>query len=355
MLNHPLCIKYPVPSHCTKALLRYLVTAIDERRGPIASALQKACEQALYCSKASTEETAAYVHFFYSPLNSGSDVEPVNSTSKLTDKTVISLRIIERHNALGLRLWPASHSMIKLLSELRRRSAKCYKADDVQAELDIPCIRRTNILELGSGVGLVAAFASKCCGLSSFHATDYLLVVLDNLRYNLETLNRCPFLSRNEMCCEQGYSDKVSQKNVLETPDTYVSVSALDWEKSSNEQCHRLSRTGGLGYPLDVFLVSDGLYEQNLSRSLAQTLAQLLTAAASASQVRQQRGQSPQTSGVAFPFALVVAARRNQETLNTFVSAAKSEALQVFEVKLSDDYLSAAMSEAAVYYICVNC
>lgn len=225
---HPLCLSCPPSPRFVYKTLKVLKVESELSNTPISVEFQRVFEDAIL-RRTQAGRLFHYRHFFIPkqpvptpsvpkadhptvPTSSSIDDDVLNVISAFENRhTVVSLRLNDSRNEVGLRLWTAAFRLADLLIRLGRVditvgvravgtvTTGVGTADTILEKTDmsspskriiIPSCKGKRSLELGAGVGLTSVIAATCCQFRCLNLTDHLPAVLDNLRYNLVDLNR---------------------------------------------------------------------------------------------------------------------------------------------------------------------
>lgn len=144
---------------------------------------------------------------------------------------------------LSFQLWPAATTLVTLLDEHRRHPSTSPLSPTISALSDGPNRRPLNVLELGSGTGLVGIVAAATLG-AKVTVTD-LPHVIPNLQFNAN-----------------------ANANVSTANGGIVHVAPLRWGEADDVE--------KVGREFDLILASDVVYHDHLYEPLVKTLQNLL-------------------------------------------------------------------------------
>ncbi|KAH7520040.1 hypothetical protein FEM48_Zijuj08G0101500 [Ziziphus jujuba var. spinosa] len=158
-----------------------------------------------------------------------------------SDSTV-AIRQLPSHG-LSFQIWPAATTLVTLLDQHRRQPSNSPLSPTLSALSDAPNRRPLNILELGSGTGLVGIVAALTLG-AKVTVTD-LPHVIPNLQFNAD-----------------------ANASVLTTNGGVVHASPLRWGEADDVEL--------VGREFDLIIASDVVYHDHLYVPLLQTLQDLI-------------------------------------------------------------------------------
>jgi predicted nicotinamide N-methyase len=175
----------------------------------------------------------------------GGDMPLIRTVYTSPNSAHLEIKMHEvRRRGIGFQLWPAA-------------VASCYFMDVVMQQQGLGTVRGKRVIELGAGTGLVGMCAAAL-GAQSVSVTD-LAEVLPNLRANV-TLNQHLFTSADSV---------QSDSKIASDPLPRISVAPLCWGVDQ----HKFRAED-----LDVILIADGVYWENLFQPLLDTLRHLSSA-----------------------------------------------------------------------------
>lgn len=171
-------------------------------------------------SEISTEGNSSdIVYAKIAELTSSRADDECSHVSFETTERQLSLRVFDRCNQLGLRLWPAAELMAAwAIVEPARWS-------------------NATVVELGAGVGLLGLAVASFCSPRIVYITDGDDMVTQNLRYNVE-------LNGLANCCAMGldWTTFSSDSPLLNEPDLIVIATDCMYDKGTATELAKVMR-----------------------------------------------------------------------------------------------------------------
>lgn len=259
-INLKLVRKYPIKLSYQKAFLKYVIGQLEKQGSAICD-----CLYSELCRLVSLPDASGlyYKHFEF---EFGKFVSLKENSSIISEGTT------------GLCTWEAAAGL----------SDWCVANKGI--------FENKNVLELGSGVGLVGITVGKACGPKKVFLTDCHNQVLSFLRENV-------IINFEEV---NGDNNVSSLKESVNT-NTIVEVCNLPWETISKEVCREI---GGI----DVIIASDVVYDSSLFTSLVGAIKCFLCCGTER--------------------ALLACTKRNPDTFRGFLDTLKEHSLRFEETTI---------------------
>ncbi|KAH8742048.1 hypothetical protein FG386_003550 [Cryptosporidium ryanae] len=231
--------RFPLPLTYCKTLLYRIIKKIESLNEEVSESLYSCLSQ---IHKEDTNQISKDSHIILSIKNP----EEINYSNKTQESSVtryFAFRF-EYCNSVGMRPWSAGFYLTEWLIH-------CSKFN--RGVLD------SNIIELGSGIGVASIVTFLTIQISSIFSTDFDKNIVDNIKYNY-SINGVEFDQMNESDDEFNYK---------------VKVGCLDWETMNIYVAGELVKS--LKNPL--IISSDVIYDNKLTLSYTRAIMHILRAA----------------------------------------------------------------------------
>lgn len=234
ILNSEILKKFPLPLIYRRDFLFEIIKSIEGVGGEVSDELY-ACLSQLINSVHPDLPSHIIITFPNNQLTAGFH------DSNLTSSKEFAFAF-EQCNLVGMRPWSAGYRLVEWL---------VYSANLDRNVLD------SNIIELGSGIGISSIIPFSVIPISSICSTDYDPKIIRNLRYNFE-------INGISLC-----SEELTRSN---SKEKYASVMCLDWETINMSIAKQIIKP--LKNP--IIISSDVIYDDDLTLLFVKALKCLL-------------------------------------------------------------------------------
>ncbi|KAK6589265.1 hypothetical protein RS030_213420 [Cryptosporidium xiaoi] len=230
--------KFPLPLTYSKNLLYRLIKKIELVNGEVSDSLYLCLSQ---MNVNNLNQINRNSHIILSDKN----FEKINSSNKLLKnmRTRYFAFKFEYCNSLGMRPWSAGFHLTEWLIHCSNMNRG---------------ILNSNIIELGSGIGIASIITFLTIPISSIFSTDCDKDIVDNIKYNY-SINGVEFDHINKTNCKDDFK---------------VRVGCLDWETINASVAEELVKS--LKNPL--IISSDVIYDDKLTFDFTRALMYILKA-----------------------------------------------------------------------------